>query len=142
MLVTAAGLLCARTPLARLPGSSALGAALLAVVVAALASQSSFEGLASAPLFVLAGFLILAIHGALMLGLARLLRFDLFTCSVCSLANIGGVASAPLLAALHSSALVPVGVLLAMLGYVIGTPLGIGLAVVLGSLGELLGYRG
>ncbi|MGQ0802089.1 MAG: DUF819 family protein [Pseudomarimonas sp.] len=140
LLVTVAGLICARTPLAKLPGSAPLGSALLAVVVAALASQSTFAGLASAPLFVLAGFCILAVHAALMLLLAKLFRFDLFAISVSSLANIGGVASAPLLAALHSPALAPVGVLLAMLGYVLGTGLGIALAPVLQSVGIALGY--
>jgi uncharacterized membrane protein len=140
LLVTLAGLACARSPLARLPGSSALGSALLAVVVAALASQSSFAGLSAAPLYVLAGFAILVVHAGLMLLLARLFRFDLFTVSVSSLANIGGVASASLLSALYSPALVPVGVLLAMLGYVIGTGLGIGLAAVLQMLAPLLGY--
>ena len=140
LLVTAAGLLCARTRLARLPGSAALGSALLALVVAALASQSSFAGLAQAPLFVLAGFAVLAAHGVLLVLLARLFRLDLFTCSVCSLANIGGVASAPLLAALHAPALVPVGVLLAMLGYIVGTGLGISLAAALDTLGAAFGY--
>jgi len=142
LLVTVAGLLCARTPLARLPGSAPLGSALLAVVVAALASQSTFAGLASAPLFVLAGFCILAVHAALMLMMAKLFRFDLFACSVCSLANIGGVASAPLLAALHAPALAPVGVLLAMLGYVLGTGLGIALAPLLQQVAAWLGYSG
>jgi uncharacterized membrane protein len=40
---------------------------------------------------------------------------------VASLANIGGVASAPILAAAYSDALVPIGVLMAMMGYVVGT---------------------
>jgi len=52
---------------------------------------------------------------------AKLFKLDLFTCAVASLANIGGVASAPILAAAYSEALIPVGVLMAMMGYVIGT---------------------
>ena len=44
-----------------------------------------------------------------------------FTCGVASLANIGGSASAPILAGAYSGALVPVGVLMALMGYVIGT---------------------
>jgi uncharacterized membrane protein len=59
--------------------------------------------------------------------IARLVRLDLFTCGVASLAHIGGVASAPILAAAYREVLIPVGVLMAMLGYVIGT--GVGLAV-------------
>ncbi|HAS79297.1 MAG TPA: hypothetical protein DCR90_00120, partial [Fusobacteriaceae bacterium] len=52
---------------------------------------------------------------------AKIFKLDLFTCGVASLANIGGVASAPILAAAYSEALIPVGVLMAMLGYIIGT---------------------
>ncbi len=48
-------------------------------------------------------------------------KLDLFTCGLASLANIGGVASAPILAAAYSRALIPIGVLMAMLGYIIGT---------------------
>jgi uncharacterized membrane protein len=134
LIVTAAGLIAAHTPLARLPGSTALASALLSVVVAAMASQSSFDDLGSAPGFVLAGFMVLAVHAMLMLMAARLFKLDLFTCSVCSLASIGGPASAPLLAAMYARPLVPIGVLLALLGYVIGTPLGIGLAALLQAI--------
>ncbi len=49
----------------------------------------------------------------------------MFTCGVASLANIGGTASAPILAGSYSGALVPVGVLMALMGYVIGTGGGI-----------------
>ena len=53
--------------------------------------------------------------------IAKLFKLDLFTCGVASLANIGGVASAPILAASYSEALIPIGVLMAMMGYIIGT---------------------
>lgn len=56
-----------------------------------------------------------------MILLAKLFKLDLFTCGVASLANIGGVASAPILAGAYSEALVPIGVLMAMMGYIIGT---------------------
>ena len=47
---------------------------------------------------------------------------DIFTCAVASLANVGGTATAPVLAGAYSSALVPVGILMALLGNIIGTP--------------------
>jgi uncharacterized membrane protein len=56
-----------------------------------------------------------------MLVLAKLLKMDIFTCAVASLANIGGTATAPVLAGTYSSALVPVGIIMALLGYVVGT---------------------
>ena len=52
---------------------------------------------------------------------AKLLKLDLFSIAVASLANIGGVASAPLLAAAYDKSLVGVGVLMAVMGYIIGT---------------------
>lgn len=58
-----------------------------------------------------------------MLIICKLLKLDLFTAGVASLANIGGTASAPVLAGSHSGSLAPVGILMALMGYVVGTPL-------------------
>ena len=135
LAVTVFGLLLAYTPLARLAGSEMLAGCLLYLMVATIASRTSFAELGSAPLYLLAGLVILLVHGALMLLAARLLRLDLFTCGVASLANIGGVASAPILAAAYSRQLVPVGILMALLGYVLGTAGGLLVGRVLMWLG-------
>lgn len=134
LIATVLGLLVAQTSLRKLPGAMPTSSAMLLVVVAALASQGTFAGLASAPWFVATGFIVLILHALMMLLAAKLFRFDLALCGIASLANIGGVASAPLLGALHAPALAPVGVLLALLGYVLGTGAGIALAAVLQSL--------
>ncbi len=134
LFATLAGLVLARTPLARIPGSAALGGALLALLVSVLASQSNFHGLASAPLFILCAFCVMALHIAILAALARLLRFDMYLCGISSLAQIGGVASAPILAATYSPVLVPIAILLAMLGLVLGTGVGLFMASVLASL--------
>lgn len=133
---TAIGLLVSLTPLRRLPGSMPMASALLAVIVATIASQADFRGLSSAPLFLLTGLLVLLLHGAILLGCARLFRFDLALCGISSLACVGGVASTPLLAAAYAPVLAPVGVLLAMLGYVLGTGGGILLSALLQSIGS------
>ena len=109
--------------------------AVLAVVVAALASGADFSGMSQAPLYILCGFLVLGIHAVLMLLAARLFKFDLALCGIASLANIGGVASAPLLAATYAPALAPIGVLLAMLGYLLGTGGGLLLARIFQMMG-------
>lgn len=75
-----------------------------------------------APVWLAAGFLILLIHVAVMVILAKVIKMDIFTCAVASLANVGGTATAPVLAGAYSSALVPVGILMALLGNIIGTP--------------------
>lgn len=139
LLATLAGLAVAPTPLARLPGAAALGGALLACLVAVLGSQSNFAGIAAAPLFVLCGLCVLAVHAALLAGAAKLFRFDLHLCGIASLAQIGGVASAPLLAATYSTALVPAAVLMAMLGLVLGTGIGLSMATLLSALATATG---
>jgi len=134
MIATVAGLVIAHTPLSRYPGASPISSALLMTVVAVMASQSNFEGISTAPLYLLCGVTILAIHAAIMLVAARLFHFDLYLCGISSLAHVGGVAACPVLAATYSAALVPVAVLLALLGYILGTGYGLLIAQVLSSL--------
>lgn len=121
IIVTIAGILSAMTPLAHVPGSSELSNVALYTLVGLIGSRANFSELTQAPLYIISGFLIIGIHALFMVLAARLFKLDLFTCGVASLANIGGVASAPILAAAYSEALIPIGVLMAMMGYVIGT---------------------
>jgi uncharacterized membrane protein len=132
-----AGLIVARTPLARIPGPTPLATALLAMLVAVLASQSNFQGMSAAPLFIVCGLCALLIHIALLALAARVFRFDLYLCGISSLAQVGGVASAPVLAATYSAVLVPIAVLLAMLGLILGTAVGLFMANVLSSLAPM-----
>jgi len=125
LLITLAGLIGAVTPVGKMAGTTELSNVMLYSVVALLASRASFLELTDAPAWILAGFMILAIHGIILLLLAKIFKLDMFTCGVASLANIGGSASAPILAGAYSGALVPVGVLMALMGYVIGTGGGI-----------------
>ncbi len=134
LIATIAGLVAAHTPLARLPGAGAVSSALLISVVAVLASQSSFAGIAAAPMYLLCGVTVIAIHAVLLALAARLFHFDLYLCGISSLAHIGGVAATPVLAATYSRSLVPVGVLLALLGYILGTGFGLVVASVLSKL--------
>jgi uncharacterized membrane protein len=121
IIVTTAGIVCAMTPLSRIPGSGELSQVALYILIALIGSRANFAELTQAPLYIISGFLIIGVHVLVMLLAARLFKLDLFTCAVASLSNIGGVASAPILAAAYSEALIPIGVLMAMLGYIIGT---------------------
>ncbi|QWT20278.1 DUF819 family protein [Bacillus sp. NP157] len=134
LLATIAGLVAAHTPLARLPGAQAVSSAMLVSVVAVLASQSSFAGIAAAPIYLLCGVSIIALHAVFLCLFARLFHFDLYLCGISSLAHIGGVAATPVLAATYSRSLVPVGILLALLGYIVGTGFGLVVASVLSRL--------
>lgn len=134
MLATGFGLVAAQTPLSRFAGASTISSAMLISVVAVLASQSNFEGIGSAPLYLMCGLSIIAIHAVLLALAARVFHFDLYLCGISSLACIGGVAATPILAASYSRSLVPVGILLALLGYILGTAFGLLVASVMSSL--------
>lgn len=121
LIVTFAGVVGALTPLGKIAGASQLSMLMLYLIIALIASRANFAELTQAPVYIILGLVILAIHAVIMLIMAKWLKLDLFTCGVASLANIGGVASAPILAASYSKALIPVGVLMAMVGYIIGT---------------------
>ena len=121
IIATLAGMFFAMTPLAKRSGASELANIMLYLIVALIASRANFAELTEAPLYILAGFVIIAIHAAIMILFAKLFRLDLFSLGVASLANIGGVASAPILASAYSKALIPIGVLMAMMGYILGT---------------------
>ena len=125
IFITVTGLIGAVSPLGRTAGSTEVSNLLLYCVVALLASRASLLELGDAPAWILTGFVILIIHGGFMLILSKLFKIDMFTSAAASLANIGGTASAPVTAGAYSGSLVPVGILMALLGYVIGTPLGI-----------------
>ena len=134
LIVTIFGAVGAMTKLGGVAGSSELGNILLYGIIALIASRANFAELTQAPLYIIAGFMVLAIHGVIMIIAAKAFKLDLFSCGVASLANIGGVASAPILAAAYSRALIPIGVLMAMLGYIIGTGGGLLVGKILLSL--------
>lgn len=125
LFITICGLIGALTPIGKMAGTQELSNVMLYSVVALLASRASFLELSDAPLWIAAGFMILAIHGIILVIFAKIFKLDMFTCGVASLANIGGSASAPILAGAYSGSLVSVGVLMALMGYVIGTGGGI-----------------
>ncbi|KAA0223567.1 DUF819 family protein [candidate division KSB1 bacterium] len=67
-----------------------------------------------------AGVVWILFHiGFLFLG-ARLLKAPMFLVAIGSQANIGGAASAPIVAAAYYEAMAPVGVLMGVLGYLLG----------------------
>ena len=99
--------------------------------VVSLASAGDVKGLASVGWLVAAGITALAIHGLILAAAARAFGFDLALVGIASLASVGGIGSAPLLAAAHRREMVPVAVLLALLGYLLGTWAGIGLTALL-----------
>lgn len=136
VLATFLGILGSLTKLREMGGSSEIATTMLYLLIALIGSQAFFESFGSLGVYVLAGFLILVFHAIIMVLGAKLLKLDLFSIAVASLANIGGVASAPLLAAAHNKSLVGVGVLMAVMGYIIGTFGGLLVGYILVSLAQ------
>lgn len=135
LVVTLLGILFAITPLGRLKGTEEVSNVMLYIVIAMLASRADLSAIGNAPAWLLCGLVILAIHIIIMIAIAKLFRMDLFTCCVASLANVGGTATAPVLAGAYSNYLVPVGIIMALLGYVVGTGGGLFVARLMSLVG-------
>ena len=131
IFATLAGIVLGMTPLSKEASAQPLANIMLYLIVALIASRANFGELTQAPLYIVAGFVIILIHATIMVLFAKLFKLDLFSLGVASLANIGGVASAPILAGAYHKALIPIGVLMAMMGYIVGTFMGLGVAKVL-----------
>lgn len=134
LIVSVLGLVIASTPLGQTAGSSEVAMVMLYLIIGIIASGSDFTSLTEAPLYLLAGIIVLAVHVTIMVIYAKLTRTELFSLAVASTANIGGVASAPVVASAFNRQLVPVGVLFALVGAFAGTFLGLMTAQILSVL--------
>lgn len=120
-IVTLIGIGLSFTPARKIPGSHALAMALIYLFVARMGARADLSNLSMAVFWFLAGaYIWIFIHGFFLLGAARLFKVDVHTAAIASAANIGGAASAPIVAAYHNPILVPVSILMAMIGYAIG----------------------
>ncbi len=131
VFVTLLGLICALTPLGKLPAVEELSNVYLYAVVSLLASTASVVDLLAAPMWIVYGFFILVIHVLLMFFISKIFHWDLCMVSTASLANIGGSASAPIVASAYNPSYAGIGVLMGVLGAAIGNFCGIGIAQVL-----------
>ncbi|QDT09892.1 hypothetical protein K239x_18450 [Planctomycetes bacterium K23_9] len=123
VLATTAGVLLSFTKARQLEGvgASKIGTVFIFVLVATIGLKMDIRAIASHPGLFAVGGIWMAIHVALMIAMAWLIRAPYFFLAVGSKANIGGAASAPVVAAAFHPSLAPVGVLLAVLGYAVGT---------------------
>jgi len=121
LLITTMGLLLSLTPARRIPASHEWAMALVYIFVANMGAKADVSGLTgSAAWFLLACYIWIVVHGAFCVLGAYLLRVDIHSVAIASAANIGGAASAPVVASAHNEKLVPVSILMALIGYAIG----------------------
>lgn len=121
--ITVFGILLSFTPARKLDhaGAGKLGTVFIYILIAAIGMQINLKGVLEYWQLLLVGTGWMAIHVVIIFIIARLIRAPLFYLCVGSNANTGGASSAPIVATAFHPALAPVGVLLGILGYAIGT---------------------
>jgi len=102
-------------------GASTIGSIFLYILVATIGMKMNALAILDSPGVFLLGLIWMLIHVILLLFVAKIIRAPFFFVAVGSQANVGGAASAPVVASAFHPSLAPVGVLLAVLGYALGT---------------------
>ena len=136
LIVTTLALLASATPARKLPAAQPIALAIIYIYVARVGatmdlSQVDWSNMLG---FISMAYVWIAIHGLFILFGAWLFRVDVHTVAIASAANIGGAASAPIVAAHHRESLVPAAILMALIGYAVGNYL----AILTGRLGQLM----
>jgi uncharacterized membrane protein len=121
--ITIFGVLASRTKLRELEyvGASKIGTLFLYILVASIGMQMDLSAVADNKWLFLVGLIWISIHVIFVVLASKLLKAPFFMLAVGSQANIGGAASASVVAGAFHPALVPIGVIFAVLGYAIGT---------------------
>ncbi|HKJ17725.1 MAG TPA: DUF819 family protein [Xanthomonadales bacterium] len=137
LIVTTLALAASATPVRNLPAAQPIAMVIIYVYVARIGATMDLSqaDLSTVGAFALMAYVWIAIHAAFILFGAWLFRVDVHTLAIASAANIGGAASAPVVAAHHRESLVPAAILMAMIGYALGNYL----AILTGRLGQLVG---
>jgi len=123
IIATTLGMILSFTKMRNLEGAGAsrIGSVLLYVLIATIGMQMNVMAIFRNPGILLIGLVWILIHAIILFIVAKITQTPFFFAAVGSMANIGGPASAPVIASAFHPSLAPVGVLLAVFGYVIGT---------------------
>jgi uncharacterized membrane protein len=137
LIVVTVGLMLSFTPVRVVEehGASRVGYLALYLLLTAIGAKADLAAVLDAPAFLAAGVLWIGIHVALLVIVARLIRAPLFFVATGSMSNIGGAASAPVVAGVYHPAMAPVGLLMAVVGYVLGIYAALGAAWLLALVG-------
>ncbi len=127
ILASMLGLAGSLTPLRRCEarGSTKIGYYLLYFALTTIGAKASIAHLGASAVLIAAGVVIILVHAAVLLIAARLLKAPAMLVAAASQANVGGVASAPVVAEIYKPGLASIGLLMAILGNIVGTYLGI-----------------
>ena len=136
LIVVTLGLVLSWTPLRRLEsgGASRVGFLALYLLLTSIGARADLAAVLEAPVYMLAGVLWISIHVAILIVVAKIIRAPLFFVATGSVANVGGAASAPVVASVYHPAMAPVGLLMGISGYFLGIYAALGCAWILGQL--------
>ena len=137
LIVVTGGLILSFTKLRQFEkvGASSLGYAALYLLLAGIGAQADLKAVIQAPVYLVAGVVWISIHVIILLAAARIVKAPLFFVATGSMANIGGAATSPVVAGVYHPAMAPVGLLMAVVGYVFGIYGALVCAYLLGLVG-------
>jgi uncharacterized membrane protein len=123
LTATVIGILASKTSLRSLDGigSSNLGSVFIYLLVATIGMQIDLRAIGEQPELLIIGLIWILIHSLLLFLVGKWIKAPYFFLAVGSQANVGGAATAPVIAASFHPALSSVGILLAICGYIVGT---------------------
>ena len=123
IISTSIGVILSFTRVRELEGSGAsrVGSLFIYILVLTIGLKMDINSIFNDPGLFLIGFIWLGFHVIILLITAKLIRAPFFFVAVGSQANVGGAASAPVVASAFHPSLAAVGVLLAVFGYAVGT---------------------
>ena len=126
LLISTVGIALSFTPVSRIHGSHELAMAFLYLFVAEIGASAKLDGVAQQAVPFLIGALIwIFIHGCFCLLGAAIFRPDIHIAAIASAANVGGTATSTIVASYHKRSLVPAAIVMALIGYAIGTYTGL-----------------
>jgi uncharacterized membrane protein len=137
LLVVTAGLALSFSPIRvnlESAGASRVGFLALYLLLTSIGARADLLAVLEAPLYLVAGMVWISVHIALLMIVAKAIKAPLFFVATGSMANIGGAASAPVVASVYHPAMAPVGLLMGVSGYILGIYAALGCAWILGQL--------
>jgi uncharacterized membrane protein len=138
ILITTFGLMLSFTSYAHRESQKAgkLGYFLLYLMLTASGAKANLIAILKTPLFLAMALVLVLIHGILLLGLGRIFRIPIALLAIASQANVGGVASTPIVASTYNPKLASIALILAVLGNAAANYLAILTAYFLHALGS------
>jgi len=120
-------------------GASKIGSVFIYILVATIGMKMDLTEILKNPGLIFIGIIWMTIHAILLIVIAKLIKAPYFFLAVGSQANVGGAASAPVVAAAFHPSLASVGTMLAVLGYVVGTIAAYVSAILMEMVSKLMG---